>query len=160
MLPMTKKAALALAKHLHAKENGPHWDALMNYRMTPDAMSIIDLFAIVLHQASRLNVLRSSGKKAPPPHREVSQVLVNALRDPAYAPYCLRTGCGRMVKVAHLQWRCICGNTADAQPELEALLNAPPNGYSPKSVLTNAPVNPSSLVGCEQDTMDLGDLES
>ena len=44
----------------------------------------------------------------------MSLVKENALKDPNYAPYCLRCpGLVRMVKVEPLYWRCRCGAQHD-----------------------------------------------
>lgn len=51
---------------------------------------------------------------------EVNIVRDNALKDPNYAPYCLRSGCWRMAKVGYMQWECQrCGNKCDERLEHE-----------------------------------------
>lgn len=43
-----------------------------------------------------------------------SIVRSNALKDPNYAPYCMRcTGLVRMKKIEHMFWKCGCGAQHD-----------------------------------------------
>lgn len=45
-------------------------------------------------------------------------VILNAQQIPGYAPYCMTSGCMRMVKVAEFLWKCNrCGNVCDLREE-------------------------------------------
>lgn len=49
-----------------------------------------------------------------------SQVLLNAEKDPSYAPYCLRCpGLVRMVKIEPFFWRCKCGAMHDERKPIK-----------------------------------------
>ncbi len=49
-----------------------------------------------------------------------SQVLLNAEKDPSYAPYCMRCPrLVRMVKVEPFFWRCKCGAMHDERPPIK-----------------------------------------
>lgn len=61
-----------------------------------------------------------------------SQVLINALANPAYRPFCLRcTGLVRMGIVEPFYWRCACGAEHDERynvPKTEIRIGLRPRG--------------------------------